>query len=270
MMSLLEKIYETKDFLVGKGLTNPEFGLILGSGLGELAEEVENAVVIDYADIPNWGQSTVVGHAGKLVYGDLAGRKVLALQGRFHFYEGNPMEVVTFPVRVMKALGCHSVLVTNAAGGIGYGPGTLMLISDHINMTGQNPLIGENLEEFGPRFPDMSDAYTKAYRQKAHAIAEKMGIQLDSGVYLGVTGPSYETPAEIRAFQTLGAHAVGMSTVPEVIVAAHSGMKVLGISAITNHAAGFQSELNHEEVVEVTERIKENFKGLVKAILSEL
>ena len=137
-------------------------------------------------------------------------------------------------------------------------------------MTGQNPLIGENLEEFGPRFPDMSDAYTKAYRQKAHAIAEKMGIQLDSGVYLGVTGPSYETPAEIRAFQTLGAHAVGMSTVPEVIVAAHSGMKVLGISAITNHAAGFQSELNHEEVVEVTERIKENFKGLVKAILSEL
>ena len=269
-MSLLEKIIETRDFLVEKGLVEPEFGLILGSGLGELAEEVENAIVIDYADIPNWGQSTVVGHAGKLVYGDLAGRKVLALQGRFHFYEGNPMEVVTFPVRVMKALGCQGVIVTNAAGGIGYGPGTLMAITDHINLTGQNPLIGENLEEFGPRFPDMSNAYTKAYREKAHAIAEKMGIKLDDGVYLGVTGPTYETPAEIRAFQTMGAHAVGMSTGPEVIVAAHSGLKVLGISAITNFAAGFQSELNHEEVVEVTQQIKGNFKGLIKAILAEL
>lgn len=180
------------------------------------------------------------------------------------------MEVVNFPVRVMKALGCEGVIVTNAAGGIGYGPGTLMAISDHINLTGQNPLIGANLDEFGPRFPDMSDAYTKAYREKAHTVAEKLGIELKEGVYLGVTGPTYETPAEIRAFQTLGASAVGMSTVPEVIVAAHSGLKVLGISAITNFAAGFQSELNHEEVVEVTERIKENFKGLVKAILAEL
>lgn len=180
------------------------------------------------------------------------------------------MEVVTFPVRVMKALGCQGVIVTNAAGGIGYGPGTLMAITDHINLTGQNPLIGENLEEFGPRFPDMSNAYTKEYREKAHAIAEKMDIKLDDGVYLGVTGPTYETPAEIRAFQTMGAHAVGMSTVPEVIVAAHSGLKVLGISAITNFAAGFQSELNHEEVVEVTQQIKGNFKGLIKAILAEL
>ena len=269
-MSLLEKIIETKDFLVEKGLTEPEFGLILGSGLGELAEEVENAIVIDYADIPNWGKSTVVGHAGKLVYGDLAGRKVLALQGRFHFYEGNPMEVVTFPVRVMKALGCQGAIVTNAAGGIGYGPGTLMAITDHINMTGQNPLIGQNLDEFGPRFPDMSDAYTAEYRDTAHKVAKKIGIKLDEGVYLGVSGPCYETPAEIRAFQTLGADAVGMSTVPEVIVAAHSGLKVLGISAITNFAAGFQSELNHEEVVAVTQQIKEDFKRLVKDILVAL
>ncbi|EPV43567.1 purine nucleoside phosphorylase [Streptococcus agalactiae GB00899] len=259
-MTLLEKINETRDFLQAKGVTAPEFGLILGSGLGELAEEIENPIVVDYADIPNWGQSTVVGHAGKLVYGDLSGRKVLALQGRFHFYEGNTMEVVTFPVRIMRALACHSVLVTNAAGGIGYGPGTLMLIKDHINMIGTNPLIGENLEEFGPRFPDMSDAYTATYRQKAHQIAEKQNIKLEEGVYLGVSGPTYETPAEIRAFQTMGAQAVGMSTVPEVIVAAHSGLKVLGISAITNFAAGFQSELNHEEVVEVTQRIKEDFK----------
>lgn len=269
-MTLLEKIRETQAFLESKGIDKPEFGLILGSGLGELANEVEQAIVIDYADIPNWGKSTVVGHAGKLVYGKLAGRKVLALQGRFHFYEGNPMEVVTFPVRVMKALGCHSLLVTNAAGGIGYGPGTLMLINDHINMTGTNPLIGENLDEFGPRFPDMSDAYTAAYRETARSVVEKLGLDLQEGVYLGCSGPTYETPAEIRAFKVMGADAVGMSTVPEVIIAAHSGLKVLGISAITNFAAGFQSELNHEEVVEVTERIKENFKGLVKAILAEL
>lgn len=270
MMSLIEKIRVTQAFLESKGVKAPEFGLILGSGLGELAEEIEEAVVLDYADIPNWGRSTVIGHAGKLVYGKLSGRQVLALQGRFHFYEGNPMDVVTFPVRVMKSLGCEGIIVTNAAGGIGYGPGTLMTISDHINMTGQNPLIGGNLEEFGPRFPDLSAAYTPAYREKAQTVAAKIGVKLDEGVYLGVTGPSYETPAEIRAFQTLGAHAVGMSTVPEVIVAAHSGLKVLGISAITNHAAGFQSELNHAEVVEVTERIKGDFKGLVKAVLAEL
>ncbi|MGT2925065.1 purine-nucleoside phosphorylase [Streptococcus caviae] len=269
-MTLVEKINETREFLQAKGVTTPEFGLILGSGLGELAEEITNAVVLDYADIPNWGRSTVAGHAGKLVYGDLAGRKVLALQGRFHFYEGNPLEVVTFPVRIMKALGCQGVLVTNAAGGIGFGPGTLMTISDHINLTGQNPLIGENLEEFGPRFPDMSNAYSRDYREKAQMAAQKLGIQLDEGVYIGVSGPSYETPAEIRAFKTLGADAVGMSTVPEVIVAAHSGLKVLGISAITNHAAGFQDELKHEEVVEVTQRIKEDFKRLVKAILAEM
>ena len=175
-MNLMDKINETAQFLKDKGMTAPEFGLILGSGLGELAGEIENAVSIDYAGIPNWGRSTVVGHAGKLVYGDLAGRKVLALQGRFHFYEGNPMEVVTFPVRVMRALGCEGVIVTNAAGGVEYGPGTLMAISDHINLTGQNPLIGANLDEFGPRFPDMSDAYTKAYREKAHSVAEKLGI----------------------------------------------------------------------------------------------
>ncbi|WP_019781121.1 purine-nucleoside phosphorylase [Streptococcus sobrinus] len=269
-MILIDKIKQTRDFLQGKGMVAPEFGLILGSGLGELAQEVENAIVLDYAEIPNWGRSTVVGHAGKLVYGDLAGRKVLALQGRFHFYEGNPLEVVTFPVRVMKALGCQGVLVTNAAGGIGFGPGTLMAISDHINLTGQNPLIGANLDDFGPRFPDMSNAYSKDYRQTARRVAEKLGIKLDEGVYIGVTGPSYETPAEIRAFKTMGADAVGMSTVPEVIVAAHSGLKVLGISAITNHAAGFQDELNHEEVVAVTQRIKADFKGLVKAVLAEL
>ena len=244
-MSLLEKIRVTQTFLESKGIEKPEFGLILGSGLGELADEIQDAIVIDYADIPNWGQSTVVGHAGKLVYGTLSGRKVLALQGRFHFYEGNPLEVVTFPVRIMKALGCEGVI-------------------------GQNPLIGKNLDDFGPRFPDMSKAYTPSYREIAHKVADKLGIKLEEGVYLGVTGPTYETPAEIRAFKSLGADAVGMSTVPEVIVAAHSDLKVLGISCISNFAAGLQEELNHEEVVEVTERIKGDFKGLLKAILSKL
>lgn len=267
---MLDKIKETEAYLKDRGLVEPEFGLILGSGLGELADSVENAIIIDYSEIPNWGQSTVAGHAGKLVYGDLAGRKVIALQGRFHFYEGNEMSVVTFPVRVMKALGCEGIIVTNAAGGIGYGPGTLMVITDHINMTGQNPLIGKNLDEFGPRFPDMSNAYTKSYRELAHQVAQEMSMTLEDGVYLGVTGPCYETPAEIRAFQSLGANAVGMSTVPEVIVAAHSGLKVLGISAITNFAAGFQSELNHEEVVEVTQKIKSNFKNLIISILEKL
>lgn len=269
-LTLLEKIEEARHFLKWRGCDQPVFGLILGSGLGELAEEITDSITVDYKDIPHWGVSTVAGHAGKLVYGNLGGHKVLALQGRFHYYEGNPMEVVTFPVRVMKALGCEGVIVTNAAGGIGYGPGTLMAITDHINMTGTNPLIGPNLDDFGPRFPDMSKAYTPEYRQIAHEVAEKAGIKLDDGVYIGVSGPTYETPAEIRAFKTLGADAVGMSTVPEVIVAAHSGLKVLGISAITNHAAGFQEELNHEEVVEVTQRIKEGFKGLIKAILAEL
>ncbi|MFC3931745.1 purine-nucleoside phosphorylase [Streptococcus dentapri] len=269
-MTLLEKIKETAAFLQEEGMIEPELGLILGSGLGELAEEIDNAIILDYADIPHWGKSTVSGHAGKLVYGDLAGRKVLALQGRFHFYEGNSTEIVTFPVRVMKVLGCEGVIVTNAAGGIGFGPGTLMVISDHINMTGTSPLIGANLDEFGPRFPDMSKTYTLEYREKAHQVAEKIGIKLDEGVYLGVSGPAYETPAEIRAFKTLGADAVGMSTVPEVLVAAHSGLKILGISCITNHAAGFQEELNHEEVVKVTQRIKSDFKILIKTILAEL
>ena len=244
--------------------------MILGSGLGELADEISNPVVIDYADIPNWGKSTVAGHAGKLVYGTLSGKKVLALQGRFHFYEGNPLDVVTFPVRVMAELDATGIVVTNAAGGVTHGPGTLMLINDHINFTGQNPLIGENLDAYGPRFPDMSSAYDKAYQATAKVVADRVGIDLQEGVYMGFTGPTYETPAEIRFAETIGADAVGMSTVPEVIIAVHSGLRVLGISAITNHAAGKQAELNHEEVVEVTTRIKETFKTLIKEILEEL
>lgn len=269
-MTMMDKIKETVVFLQEQGVKEVDFGLILGSGLGELADEILNPVVIDYADIPNWGKSTVAGHAGKLVYGTLSGKKVLALQGRFHFYEGNPLDVVTFPVRVMAELDATGIVVTNAAGGVTHGPGTLMLINDHINFTGQNPLIGENLDAYGPRFPDMSSAYDKAYQATAKVVADRVGIDLQEGVYMGFTGPTYETPAEIRFAETIGADAVGMSTVPEVIIAVHSGLRVLGISAITNHAAGKQAELNHEEVVEVTTRIKETFKTLIKEILEEL
>lgn len=269
-MTMMDKIKETVVFLQEQGVKEVDFGLILGSGLGELADEISNPVVIDYADIPNWGKSTVAGHAGKLVYGTLKGKKVLALQGRFHFYEGNPLDVVTFPVRVMAELDATGIVVTNAAGGVTHGPGTLMLINDHINFTGQNPLIGENLDAYGPRFPDMSSAYDKAYQATAKVVADRVGIDLQEGVYMGFTGPTYETPAEIRFAETIGADAVGMSTVPEVIIAVHSGLRVLGISAITNHAAGKQAELNHEEVVEVTTRIKETFKTLIKEILEEL
>src|SRR5574341_606102 len=228
-MTFIEKIKETAAFLKSQGIGEVDFGLILGSGLGELADEIQDAILIDYSDIPNWGQSTVVGHAGKLVYGTLSGKKVLALQGRFHFYEGNPLEVVTFPVRVLAELKATGIIVTNAAGGVTHGPGTLMLINDHINFTGQNPLIGENLDAYGPRFPDMSSAYDKAYQATAKVVADRVGIDLQEGVYMGFTGPTYETPAEIRFAETIGADAVGMSTVPEVIIAVHPGLRVLGI-----------------------------------------
>ncbi|MBL1230289.1 purine-nucleoside phosphorylase [Enterococcus sp. BWB1-3] len=272
MTKLNEQLQETTAFLKEKGIEQVDFGLILGSGLGELAEEIEEAIAIPFSEVPHFSVSTVVGHAGKLVYGTLSGKKVLAMQGRFHYYEGHSMQTVTYPVRMMAALGIHSMVVTNAAGGVNtsFEPGNLMLITDHINFTGDNPLIGENEEEMGPRFPDMSQAYTKEYQEKAEKVAVDQGLALKKGVYMGFSGPTYETPAEICMARTIGADAVGMSTVAEVIVAVHSGMKVLGISCITNLAAGMQSSLNHAEVVETTERVKEQFKQLIKATLEEL
>ncbi|WP_159722381.1 purine-nucleoside phosphorylase [Enterococcus sp. CSURQ0835] len=272
MTDLQTKIQQTASYIEDKGVGKVEVGLILGSGLGELAEEIEDAVIVAYNDIPHFPISTVVGHAGQLVYGRLAGKYVLAMQGRFHYYEGNAMETVTYPVRVMAALGVTSLIVTNAAGGVNetFTPGNLMLITDHINFMGTNPLIGPNDEQIGPRFPDMSAAYTKNYQEKARAAAKRLGLELKEGVYMGFTGPTYETPAEIRMARTLGADAVGMSTVPEVIVAVHSGLNVLGISCITNLAAGMQANLNHAEVVETTERVKEDFKLLVKETLALL
>ncbi|EMF0048335.1 purine-nucleoside phosphorylase [Enterococcus hirae] len=269
MTQLSEMLQETTQFILEKGVKEIDFGLILGSGLGELAEEIEEAIVIPYDQIPFFPTSTVVGHAGQLVYGTLSGKKVLAMQGRFHFYEGHSMQTVTYPVRVMAALKAHSVIVTNASGGVNesFVPGDLMLITDHINFTGQNPLIGPNEDEIGPRFPDMSEAYTLTYREVAKEAASRLDLTLKEGVYMGYSGPTYETPAEIRMSRTMGADAVGMSTVPEVIVAAHSGLKVLGISCITNLAAGMQANLNHEEVVETTQRVKQSFKALIKEVL---
>lgn len=269
MTQLSEMLQETTQFILEKGVKEIDFGLILGSGLGELAEEIEEAIVIPYDQIPFFPTSTVVGHAGQLVYGTLSGKKVLAMQGRFHFYEGHSMQTVTYPVRVMAALKAHSVIVTNASGGVNesFVPGDLMLITDHINFTGQNPLIGPNEDEIGPRFPDMSEAYTLTYREVAKEAASQLDLTLKEGVYMGYSGPTYETPAEIRMSRTMGADAVGMSTVPEVVVAAHSGLKVLGISCITNLAAGMQANLNHEEVVETTQRVKQLFKALIKEVL---
>lgn len=272
MTTLKGKLQETTAFFKEQGIQTADFGLILGSGLGELADEIQDAIAIPFSAIPHFPVSTVVGHAGQLVYGTLAGKKVLAMQGRFHYYEGHSMQTVTYPVRVMAALGIHSIIVTNAAGGVNetFTPGNLMLITDHINFTGDNPLIGENEEEMGPRFPDMSHAYTEEYREVAKKVAAQHHMKLQEGVYMGYSGPTYETPAEIKMSRTMGADAVGMSTVAEVIVAVHSGMKVLGISCITNLAAGMQSSLNHEEVVETTQRVKEQFKDLVKATLAAL
>ncbi|MBO0482182.1 purine-nucleoside phosphorylase [Candidatus Enterococcus courvalinii] len=272
MKKLSEMLQETTQFILGQGVKEIEFGMILGSGLGELADEIEDAITIPYDKIPFFPVSTVVGHAGQLVYGTLSGKKVLAMQGRFHFYEGHSMQTVTYPVRVLGALGAHSVIVTNACGGVNesFVPGDLMLISDHINFTGTNPLIGPNEDEIGPRFPDMSQAYTPAYRESAKEVANKLGLDLKEGVYMGYSGPTYETPAEIKMSRVMGADAVGMSTVPEVIVAAHGGLNVLGISCITNLAAGMQANLNHDEVVETTERVKQSFKALVKETLAVL
>ncbi|OWZ83987.1 purine-nucleoside phosphorylase [Natranaerobius trueperi] len=268
-----DQIQEAKNFIEDKIEKTPEAGLILGSGLGSLAEEVDNVEYIPYKDIPHFPESTVKGHKGRLAIGTLEGKQVMAMQGRFHYYEGYSMKEVTLPVRVMQALGIDKVIVTNAAGGIdkNFSVGGLMLIQDHINFFGDNPLIGKNEDRFGTRFPDMTYAYNPELREVAKKAADQLSINLYEGVYMGVPGPSYETPAEINMARTLGASSVGMSTIPEVIVANHAGMKVLGISCITNMAAGIlDKRLTHEEVQEVTTRVKEEFQQLVKTTLKQM
>jgi len=250
----------------------PEIGIILGSGLGPLADEIENPIEIDYKDIPGFPVSTVVGHAGKLVFGTLEGKKVLAMKGRFHYYEGYDPKQVTLPVRVMKLLGINNLLVTNAAGGINkeFSTGALMLIKDHISFFVPSSLRGENIEEFGVRFPDMSEAYSKDLRAMAKEIAKEKGVEIFEGIYAFAQGPMYETPAEIRAFSIMGADAVGMSTVLEVMTARHSSMNVLGISCITNMAAGIlDQKLDHKEVMETAKRVEKGFVALAKGIVEK-
>jgi purine-nucleoside phosphorylase len=256
----------------------PRLAIILGSGLGNFARQVEDATTIDYGEIPGWPVSTVEGHSGKLVLGTIGGVNVVVMQGRVHAYEGYSMNEVTFPMRVLGLLGCTSLIVTNAAGGIkSYGEGTLVAISDHINLTGTNAALGRNEGRFGlrkgsgQRFFDMTAAYSPRLRALAHAEAERQGISLPEGVYLAVLGPSYETPAEIRAFRVLGADLVGMSTVHEVIVARHMGVEVLGISLVTNMAAGVLDQpINHAEVIEIGRRVEAQFTSLVKALVPQV
>lgn len=269
-MNYMEKIKESVSFISSRINKVPEIGMILGSGLGSLADKIEDPVKIKYEEIPHFPKSTVEGHAGQLVIGELGNKTVVAMQGRFHFYEGYNLKEVTFPVRVMIGLGVESLLVTNAAGGVNtdFEPGDLMIISDHINFTGNNPLIGENLDELGPRFVDMSMPYNREYMEIARRVASKQGLNIKEGVYMWLTGPTYETPQEVKMARILGADAVGMSTVPEVIVANHEGVKVLGISCITNMASGILDQpLNHEEVVETSMRVKDNFEKLIFEIL---
>ena len=252
----------------------PKIGLILGSGLGVLADYIKNPVYIPYKDIPGFPQTTVEGHAGRFVFGSYQGKTVLAMQGRFHYYEGKSIEEVVFPVRVMKILGIEILILTNAAGGVNlnFRPGDLMLITDHINMSGVSPLRGENLDVIGgPRFPDMSFAYDSELRKLAIEAAEKQNFDLKTGVYAMMQGPSFETPAEIKMLRTLGADAVGMSTVPEAITAVHAKIKVLGISCITNMAAGIlEQALTHEEVIETANQVKGNFIYLLEAVISAI
>jgi purine-nucleoside phosphorylase len=268
-----ETVQQTTDWLRGRAPGIPDVAVVLGSGLGEFADSLEHGQVIPYGDIPHWPAARVVGHAGRLVFGTLKGRRVMALGGRAHFYEGHPMSTVTFATRVIGMLGVARLILTNAAGGIdtALAPGTLMLIEDHINLLGTNPLIGPNEDRYGPRFPDMSEVYSLRLRRIAAEAAAALGLPIARGVYVAVHGPSYETPAEIRYLRAIGADAVGMSTVPEALVARHMGVDVLGISCITNAAAGvLPKPLVHDEVMEVARRVRASFAALLEGIIERL
>lgn len=271
-MELMTRINEATAYLQKHLEIQPEIAIILGSGLGPLGNEIENPQIFDYANIPHFPVSTVPGHAGKLIAGTLSGRKVLVMQGRFHYYEGHEMDIVTLPIRVFARLGIRYLFVTNAAGGIkeGLNPGTITLITDHLSMMCPSPLRGPNLDEFGPRFKDMTEVYSHRLGQIAKDSAKALNISLQEGVYAYFRGPQFETPAEIRAIRTLGADMVGMSTVPEAVVARHCGMETLGLSLITNRAAGLSNaELNHQEVMETADRATKDLIALAKKIIAD-
>jgi purine-nucleoside phosphorylase len=264
-------------FILARTKLRPRVGIVLGSGLGGFADELSGGTRIPYSRIPKFPRSTAVGHAGQLVIGKLSGKggdiPVAAMQGRVHFYEGYPLSEVIFPMRVFARMGIRAVILTNAAGGINrnYGQDALVVLSDHINLQGSNPLIGANDERFGPRFPDMTHAYNRNFRKAALDEGGKLGMVIHEGVYAALTGPSYETPAEIRYLATIGADLVGMSTVPEVIAARHMRMEVLGISCVTNMAAGILDQpLNHEEVLATGARVKDQFIALLRAVIPHI
>ncbi|OLB53689.1 MAG: purine-nucleoside phosphorylase [Ktedonobacter sp. 13_2_20CM_2_56_8] len=276
-MELYDQVLEAVQAIQTRTSLKPEVGVILGSGLGDLATEIAEPAIVPYADIPHFARSTVKGHAGRLIIGLLENVPVVAMQGRFHLYEGYHLQVLTLPVRVMRQLGAHTLIVTNAAGGVNpaYRPGDFMLIRDHINMpglAGANPLLGPNDERFGGRFPPLAHAYDAQLRALAHSIAASSPeIMLHEGIYTMVGGPNYETGAELRFLRAVGTDAVGMSTVPEVIVARHAGMQVLGLSLITNTATGNETgEVNHAEVLAAADAVRPRFAALVRGIVREI
>lgn len=263
----------TAKFILSKTKLRPKIAVVLGSGLGAFADDLSDAVRIPYAKISNFPRSTAIGHAGQFVVGKLGDVAIAVMQGRVHFYEGYTIHEVAFPIRVFARLGICSAIFTNAAGGINpqFNEGALVIIRDHINLQGTNPLLGPNDERFGPRFPDMTHAYDESFRETAVAEGKRLGIEIHEGVYAGLTGPSYETPAEIRYLRMIGADLVGMSTVPEVIAARHSGIRCLGISCVTNMAAGILDRpLDHLEVLATTERVKSQFVSLLRAVILRL
>lgn len=267
---MLQRIEETAAYLRSKMTTQPETAIILGTGLGSLVHEITEKYEIPYAEIPNFPVSTVEGHSGKLIFGKLGNKDIVAMQGRFHFYEGYNMKEVTFPVRVMRELGIKTLFVSNAAGGTNpaFEIGDLMIISDHINQFPEHPLRGKNIE-YGPRFPDMSEAYSKELIAKAENIAKELGIKLQKGVYLGTQGPTFETPAEYKLFHIMGADAVGMSTVPEVIVANHCGIKVFGVSVITDLGVeGKIIEVSHEEVQKAADEAQPRMTAIMRELIN--
>ncbi|NLM05114.1 MAG: purine-nucleoside phosphorylase [Clostridiales bacterium] len=273
MDKIYEKVIEAKDHILKETKLVPDIGLILGSGLGDLADEIKNPIIIEYKDIPHFPVSTVEGHSGQLIIGILEGKSVIVMKGRFHYYEGYSMKEVTFPIRVMQQLGIKLLILTNACGGLSSElyPGALMFINDHINFTGDNPLIGPNIDEFGPRFPDMTSIYDKELIKLGHDVAKNLSIKTHEGVYIGVSGPNYLSKAELKMVTLLGADVVGMSTVPESIVAKHGGIKVLGISCVTDMAIPDELiSISHEEVIEVANKTKPKFIKLVKGIINEV
>jgi purine-nucleoside phosphorylase len=268
-----ERVEEAAASLRARCGALPETAIVLGSGLGDFADTLLDAIATPYGDIPHWPAANIVGHAGRLVIGNVAGKRVAALSGRVHYYEGHDLGTIVFAVRVMGRLGVKRVILTNAAGGINttFAQGALMIIDDHLNFLGSNPLVGSNDHRFGPRFPDMSEVYSARLRKIADEAAKAVKVPVSHGVYIAVHGPSYETPAEIRAFRTLGADAVGMSTVPEAIAARHMGLEVLGISCITNMAAGVLPQaLVHDEVMETARRVRGSFIALLEAVIERV